>query len=74
MSRRWRYGDTALARIGAIVHCLDVGGVPVAEATGVEAVLAGLRAAAADDDKLLTEASRVFEGLYNNYRQEQSNV
>lgn len=64
--------DPALARIAAIVHCLDVGGVPVAEAAGIEAVLAGLRAAAADDDKLLTEASRVFEGLYRNYRQESS--
>ena len=60
--------------MAACVHCLDVGGVPVAEAAGLEAVLAGLRAAAADDDKLLTEASRIFEGLYNNYRQEQSNV
>ena len=62
--------DPALARIAQIVHCLDVGGVPVAEAAGIEAVLAGLRAAAPDDDKLLAEASRVFDGLYRNYRQE----
>ncbi|MDP2794583.1 MAG: chromate resistance protein [Sulfurisoma sp.] len=62
--------DPALAKIGAIVHCLDVGGAPVAEAAGIEALLAGLRAAAADDDQLLKEASRVFDGLYNNYRQE----
>jgi len=65
--------DPALAKIGAIVHCLDVGGVPVAEAAGIEAVLAGLRAAAGDDDKLLKEAGRVFDGLYNNYRQENPN-
>lgn len=63
--------DPALTRIAAIVHCLDVGGVPVAEAAGIEAVLAGLRAAAANDDKLLTEASRVFDGLYKNYEPEQ---
>jgi hypothetical protein len=66
--------DPALARIGAIVHCLDVGGVPVAEAAGVEAVLAGLRAAAANDDQLLDAAGRVFDGLHenfnDNYRQE----
>jgi len=62
--------DPAIARIGAIVHCLDAGGVPVAEAAGVEAVLGGLRAAAADDDRLLTEARRVFDGLYENFRQE----
>jgi hypothetical protein len=60
--------DPAIVRIGAIVHCLDVGGVPVAEAAGIEAVLTGLRAAAADDDKLLAEASRVFDGLYHAYR------
>jgi hypothetical protein len=60
--------DPALARIGAIVHCLDVGGAPVAETAGIEAVLAGLRASAAgDDDKLLGEASRVLDGLYQNY-------
>lgn len=62
--------DPALARIAQIVHCLDVGGVPVAEAAGIEAVLAGLRAVAPNDDKLLVEASRVFDGLYRNYRQE----
>lgn len=62
--------DSAIARIAAIVHCLDVGGVPVAEAAGVEAVLAGLRAAAPDDDELLAEASRVFDGLYRHYQQE----
>jgi hypothetical protein len=62
--------DPALARIAAIVHCLDVGGVPVAEAAGIEAVLAGARAAAPDDDKLLAEASRLFDNLYKNYQQE----
>jgi hypothetical protein len=66
-------GDPAIARIGAIVHCLDVGGVPVAEAPGVEAVLAGARAAAADDDKLLAEASRLFDNLHRNYSQEMPN-
>ena len=66
--------DPALARIAAIVHCLDVGGVPVAAAAGVEAVLAGLRAAAAGDDMLLTEAGRIFDGLYCNYREERTNV
>jgi hypothetical protein len=63
-------GDPALARIAAIVHCLDVGGIVVAEAAGIEAVLAGARAAAPDDDKLLTEANRLFDNLYKNYQQE----
>ncbi|MDK9704561.1 MAG: chromate resistance protein [Sulfuritalea sp.] len=64
--------DPALARIAAIVHCLDVGGVPVAEAAGIEAVLAGARAAAPDDDKLLTEASRLFDNLYRSCQQGES--
>jgi hypothetical protein len=65
--------DPALARIAAIVHCLDVGGAPVAEAAGIEAVLAGLRTAAPNDDKRLIEATRVFDSLYNNYTQETLN-
>ncbi len=62
--------DPALARIAAIVHCLDVGGAPVAEAAGIEAVLAGLRSSSPNDDKRLAEAARVFDNLYNNYTQE----
>jgi hypothetical protein len=65
-------GDPALLRLGAIVHFLDIGGVPVAEAAGIEAVLSGLRAAAADDDKLLTAVSRVFDSLYRNFQQAES--
>lgn len=65
--------DPAMTRIAAIVHCLDVGGVPVVEAAGIEAVLAGARAAAPDDDQLLKEASRLFDNLYTNYRQENPN-
>lgn len=62
--------DSAIAKIGAIVHCLDVGGAPVAEAAGIEAVLAGLRATTPNDDKLLAEAGRMFDSLYHNYQQE----
>jgi hypothetical protein len=62
--------DPAIARIATIVHCLDVGSAPVPEAPGIEAVLGGLRAAAPDDDKLLNDASRVFDGLYHAYRRE----
>lgn len=65
--------DPALARIAAIVHCLDVGGVPVAEASGIEALLAGLRATALDDDRLLNDAGRVFDGLYSSFQLEKRN-
>lgn len=56
-------GDPALIKLGALVHSLDVGGPPVAEAAGVEMVLAGLRASAPDDDALLAAASGVFDGI-----------
>jgi hypothetical protein len=56
--------DAALARIGGIVHFLDAGGVPVAEAAGLEVVLKGLRATAENDDALLVAVMPVFDGLY----------
>ncbi len=60
----------ALQRIGALVHYLDVGGVPPAEAGGVERVLAGLREAIDDDDRLLKVASSVFDGLLAAFEKE----
>lgn len=56
--------DAALARLAAIVRCLDAGGIPVPEAPGLEAVLAGLQALHADDDALADAAARVFDALY----------
>ncbi|MEK7696799.1 MAG: chromate resistance protein ChrB domain-containing protein, partial [Pseudomonadota bacterium] len=46
-------GDKALVRLGELVHFLDVGGVPVAEARGLEMILTGAREQYRDDDKLL---------------------
>jgi len=60
-------GDLALERIGALIHYLDIGGVPVSEAAGVEALLRGAREALNDDDALLTEAGRLFDYLYAHY-------
>jgi hypothetical protein len=60
--------DAALARIAAIVHALDIGGLPVAEAAGLEAVLKGLRATAKNDDALLVAVAPVFDGLYAAFR------
>jgi hypothetical protein len=53
-----------VARIGAIVRMLDVGGLPVPEAAGLEAVLAGLRAQHADDASLQAAAGMVFDALH----------
>lgn len=57
-------GDAALRRIGALVHFLDVGGIPTQQAAGVEAVLNGLRQLQADDDALLAASDGVFDALY----------
>jgi len=62
--------DSALARLGTIVHALDVGGEPVPEAIGFEAVMAGARERITDDDALLAEMSNVLESLYAHFERE----
>lgn len=56
--------DPKLQRIASAVHYLDVGGIPVPEAAGLEAVLAGLREVHPDDDRLVLAADAVFDALY----------
>jgi hypothetical protein len=56
--------DPRLKRIARAVHFLDIGGIPVAEAAGLQAVLAGLREVHADDDELALAAAAVFDALY----------
>jgi hypothetical protein len=62
--------DAALVRLGILVHSLDVGGVPVPEAAGFEAILTGARAYCADDDQLLMEMTPVLSALYMAFRQD----
>jgi hypothetical protein len=66
-------GDPALAAIGAAVHFLDVGGIPVADARGLETVLRGAKEKARNDDELLAEAMRVFDFFYSGYAKEHLN-
>jgi hypothetical protein len=60
--------DPALAKIAAAVHFLDVGGIPIAEANGLETMLKGAKEKAQGDDALLAEAMRTFDLLYSGYR------
>ena len=60
-------GDPALAAIGAAVHFLDVGGIPVADARGLETVLKGIREKARSDDAMLAEAMRILDLFYSAY-------
>lgn len=59
--------DTGVEKIGRLIHYLDVGGVPVAEAAGFEAILRGARTAFTDDDELLREAEKLFNLLYGTF-------
>jgi len=60
--------DPALAAIGAAVHFLDAGGIPVPDAKGLETMLKGAREKARSDDALLAESMRTFDLLYSAYR------
>jgi hypothetical protein len=59
--------DVALARLGALVHYLDVGGIPVPEAPGLAAIVSGARALQPDDDSLLSHVKPVLDSLYRAY-------
>jgi hypothetical protein len=56
--------DPALRRLGELVHYLDVGGIPVDEAAGLETMVRGLQAQHDDDDALLAAACVLFDTLY----------
>jgi len=62
--------NSALQRFAQIVHYLDMGGLPVPEAAGVERLLKGVRARTSNDDSLLREASQIFDDLYLAFQQE----
>jgi hypothetical protein len=60
--------DGALRRLADVVHYLDVGGIPVADAAGVATALAGAKQQSRDDDQLLKRALVLFDWLYAAYR------
>jgi len=59
--------NAALARIGAIVHFLEVRGAAVPEAAGVQTLLQGALRRATTNDELLAEAEKTFDLLYDAY-------
>jgi hypothetical protein len=64
--------DEALASIGHAVHALDIGGIPVADAKGLETILRGIQAKARSDDKMALEAMKVFDLFYSAYKHERA--
>ena len=59
--------DPALTRMGALVHFLDVGGIPVPEAAGFAAIVSGTRTLQPQDEALLKQVSPVLDSLYESY-------
>jgi hypothetical protein len=64
--------DPALTRLGALVHFLDVGGIPVPEAAGFAAFIDGARALKVDDDALLRHVIPLLDSLYNHFHSRES--
>ncbi len=60
--------DAALKRVGDLVHDVDVGGLPIAEAAGIETLVRGLHAQHDNDDHLLDAAMPLLDTLYAAYR------
>jgi hypothetical protein len=60
--------DPALNQLAAVIHFLDVGGIPVADARGLEMILKGVRHKARRDDALVSAAARVFDHVYSAYQ------
>jgi len=59
--------DIGLVRLGALVHHLDVGGLPIAEGPGFSTIMAGARKLQPDDDALLKAMTPVLDSLYAEY-------
>jgi len=56
-----------LSRLGALVHHLDVDGIPIAEGPGFATIVAGACSLQQDDDALLKAMTPVLDSLYAGY-------
>lgn len=56
--------EPALARLARLVRTIDVGGIPLDEAPGIEMIVRGLHAQYEDDDQLLQAAFGLFDTLH----------
>ena len=59
--------NPALAKIGSIVHFLEMGGIAVPEAAGVQTLLQGAQRRSNSVQELLGEAEKTFDLLYEAY-------
>jgi hypothetical protein len=61
--------NSALGKIGSIVHYLEAKGTPVAEAAGVQTLLQGAQRRSTNESELIAEAEKTFDLLYEAYYQ-----
>jgi len=59
--------DPGLTQLGALVHHLDTGGIPMAESAGFAALMTGARLLHKDDDSLLKSMTPALDSLYATY-------
>lgn len=59
--------NPALTKIASIVHFLELGGVPVPEAAGVQTLLQGALRRSSSPQELMVEAEKTFDLLYEAY-------
>jgi hypothetical protein len=59
--------DPGLTRLAALVHHLDIGGVPTPESAGFASIMTGARATQQDDNALLRVMTPVLDSLYAAY-------
>ena len=64
--------DPGLSRLATLVHFLDVGGLAIAEAPGLAAIIEGARTLEPDDDRLLTQVKPILDSLYRHYAGQES--
>lgn len=68
MLARLKLADNpALAKIGSIVHCLEIRGATVPEAAGVQTLLQGALRRSPRESDLLGEVEKTFDLLYEAY-------
>lgn len=65
--------NAGLKRLATIIHALDLGGDPVPEAVGFEAIMTGMRQRIANDDELLVEMGSVLDALYSHFSEQKKN-
>jgi len=61
--------DPALAKLGTLVHYLDVGGIAVPEAAGLETLIRGMQQRLPNDDELLSAVEKIFDAFYQAFQE-----